>query len=823
MEEAMPPLIEWRPLDGVAAMAGPDEGNEILTEFLVESYEGLDQLDRDILELEQNGGSPETIGRVFRCIHTIKGTCGFLGFGTLESVTHVGENLLSRVREGTIKVTPELTSVLLRLNDAVRSMLQHIEEQGTEGNEDYSALIDTLATLSDGRTPTPAVASPAPEALPTAADIRAALEDAADLKPRVEASSAPREIPRIGEILIEQGLVHPADVAAAVQEQQQGASSRVGEILVARGSANAEAVKQALAAQQDARGGHIAEGSIRVDVALLDRLMNLVGELVLARNQIIQSSATRTDSALLGTTQRLNLITSELQEGVMKTRMQPIGNVWSKFPRVVRDLSVTCGKQVAIHMEGANTELDKTIIEAIKDPLTHIVRNSVDHGIESPRDRVLAEKSPEGRLFLRAFHEGGQVNIEISDDGAGIDPAKLRHKAVEKGLLTPEAAAKLSDRESLNLIFAPGFSTAAKVTNVSGRGVGMDVVKTNIEKIGGTVDVASTQGAGTTLRIKIPLTLAIIPALVITSAGERFAIPQVSLLELVRIEHEEARQKIEMIYDKPVYRLRGKLLPLVHLNHTLGLDATPWPSDPDAKDEAISIVVLQTDGMPFGLVVDRIMDTEEIVVKPLGKQLKGITTFAGATIMGDGRVALILDVHGLAARASVLAVERERTAGDSRAEQKTVAEMTETLLVFSGGGDSRMAIPLSEVARLEEFAPDIVERTGHHEVVQYRGSIMPLVRLARVLELPEAELAPEALLQVIVIRNDAQHIAVVVDRIVDVVESAVAVQQRRRPGVVMGSTVIHGRVTDLLDVRHLVKTVDDDFLTVPEPVGAHHG
>jgi len=798
-------------------MAGADEGNEILNEFLVESYEGLDQLDRDILELEQNGGSTETIGRVFRCIHTIKGTCGFLGFGTLESVTHVGENLLSRVREGTIKVTPELTSVLLRLNDAVRGMLQRIEEQGNEGNEDYSALIDTLAALSDGQSV--AVAPPVVEAPPTETELQAASKAAAVLDPGDEAG----EPPLLGEILVEQGLVYPADVAAAVHEQTQGINARVGEILVARGSTNADAVKQALTTQQDTRAGHVAEGSIRVDVSLLDRLMNLVGELVLARNQIIQSSATRADSALLGTTQRLNLITSELQEGVMKTRMQPIGNVWSKFPRVVRDLAITCGKQVAIHMEGAETELDKTIIEAIKDPLTHIVRNSVDHGIESPRDRVLADKSPEGRLFLRAFHEGGQVNIEISDDGAGIDPAKLRAKAVDKGLLTPEAAAKLSDRESLNLIFAPGFSTAAKITNVSGRGVGMDVVKTNIEKIGGTVDVASTVGAGTTLRIKIPLTLAIIPALVITSAGERFAIPQVSLLELVRMEHEEARQKIEMIYDKPVYRLRGKLLPLVHLNHALNLEATPWPNQPGAKDDAINIVVLQTDGMPFGLVVDRIMDTEEIVVKPLGKQLKGITTFAGATIMGDGRVALILDVHGLAARAAVLATERERAATEVRDEQKATGEMTQTLLVFSGGGDSRMAIPLSEVARLEEFSPDIVERTGHHEVVQYRGSIMPLLRLARVLDLPEAELAPEALLQVIVIQHEAQHVAVVVERIIDVLDAAITVQQRRRPGVVLGSTVIQGRVTDLLDVRQLVKTVDEDFLAVTELAGAYHG
>jgi two-component system chemotaxis sensor kinase CheA len=807
-------------------MVAPGESNEILNEFLVESYEGLDQLDRDILALEQHGGSPEIIGRVFRCIHTIKGTCGFLGFGTLEAVAHVGENLLSRVRDGSIPITPPLTSALLRLNDAVRGMLEHIEESGSEGAGDYSALIDTLATLTEApaastantdaaaatAAPTTAPDASAPPATPTA-DLRAPI------------MPIPDAIPLLGEILIQQGMVHPADVMAAVQEQAQGVNARVGEILVARGSTSASAVKEALDVQQDARNGHVSDGSIRVDVALLDRLMNLVGELVLARNQIIQSSATRADNALLGTTQRLNLITSELQEGVMKTRMQPIGNVWSKFPRVVRDLAVACGKQVSIQMEGANTELDKTIIEAIKDPLTHIVRNSVDHGIESPRDRVIADKSPEGRLLLRAFHEGGQVNIEISDDGAGIDPARIRAKAIEKGLLTAEAAARLSDREALHLIFAPGFSTAEKITNVSGRGVGMDVVKTNIEKIGGTVDVASTTGAGTTLRIKIPLTLAIIPALVITSAGERFAIPQVSLLELVRMEHDEARQKIEMIYDKPVYRLRGKLLPLVHLNHTLNLDATPWPNDPGARDEAISIVVLQTDGVPFGLVVDRIMDTEEIVVKPLGKQLKGIPTFAGATIMGDGRVALILDVHGLAARAGVLATERDRTGSDARPEQKATGEMLQTLLVFSSGGEDRMALALSEIARLEEFDPRRVERTGRHEVVQYRDEIMPLVRLSSVLDTATAAPAdPDALLQVIVITHAEQHVGVVVDRIVDIVECAVSVQQRKRPGIVLGSAVIQGRVTDILDIRRLVKDVDEEFLAAAGTGGfAAHG
>lgn len=771
-------------------MSEAGESREILNEFLVESYEGLDQLDRDLIELEHRGSDVELLGRVFRCVHTIKGTCGFLGFGKLESVAHVGENLLSKLRDGTIQVTPALTSALLSMIDAVRSMLHNIEERGDEGAAEHAALIATLAQLAQ----------------------------LAEIGPRTNAEDTPNgrperiEVPRLGDILVSKGEAVTADLAAAVQEQAQGSTARVGEILVARGVTTSDVVKEALEAQQDSRSGHVADASIRVDVSLLDRLMNLVGELVLARNQILQCTSTNSDSTLISTTQRLNLITSELQEGVMKTRMQPIGNVWSKLPRVVRDLAVACGKQVAIVMEGAETELDKTIIEAIKDPLTHIVRNSIDHGIETPRVRVLGDKSPEGRLLLRAFHEGGQVNIEISDDGAGIDPATLRNKAVEKGLMTAEAAHRLSDREALHLVFAPGLSTAAKITNVSGRGVGMDVVKTNIEKIGGTVDIVSVIGVGTTLRIKIPLTLAIIPGLVVTSGGERFAIPQVSLLELVRMEHEEAKQKIEMIYDAPVYRLRGKLLPLVHLNHTLNLARTPWPNDPDATDNALNIVVLQTDGMPFGLVVDRINDTEEIVVKPLGKQLKGLTAFAGATIMGDGHVALILDVHGLAMRAGVLATDRERASTEQRAGQRTAGDATQTLLLFGFGEDHRMALPLSEIARLEEFSPSVVEHTGRQEVVQYRDRIMPLVRLADMLEGVTASTLPVDMLQVIVYTQGDECVGLVVDKILDIVETSVSVQRRRSNGVILGSAVIQNKVTDILDIQRLVASVEDDFL-----------
>ena len=427
------------------------------------------------------------------------------------------------------------------------------------------------------------------------------------------------------------------------------------------------------------RGAAVSDSSLRVDVGLLDKLMTLVGELVLARNQIMQFGTSQEDSAFLGTVQRLNLLTTELQTNVMKTRMQPIGNVWSKFTRIVRDLSVACGKQVRFEMDGQETELDKTIIEAIRDPLTHLVRNAVDHGIEPPDTRVARGKPAEGRLRLHAFHEGGKVLIEIIDDGGGIDPQRVREKAVRSKVIGADEAARMSERELINLVFLPGFSTADKVTHFSGRGVGMDVVRTNIEKIGGTVDLESQLGRGTTVRMKIPLTLAIIPALTVTSAGERYCIPQVNLLELVRLDGEQAAKGIESIRGTPVYRLRGNLLPVVYLDEQLQIASTR------TAGAEVNIVVLQADDRPFGLVVDAIHDTEEIVVrKPAPKAIEGCqSAFAGATIMGDGQVALILDVLGLAQRAHVVTGSRGRALSEKESTtSETSAVARESLLLF---------------------------------------------------------------------------------------------------------------------------------------------
>jgi two-component system chemotaxis sensor kinase CheA len=745
-----------------------DEMDDVVREFLEESRENLDRVDVDLVTLEKSPDSGEIVGRIFRAVHTIKGTCGFLGYTRLEAVAHAGENVLSALRDEEIASTPAMTSVLLNMVDAIREMVGRIESTGSDGQGDYSVLVAQLTELYRRGAFLPEVA-PASEP---------EVDDDQMTEPEVHADRTTEpELPRVAArpVVTRTTEVATATAADVVPPPADVASS---------------------------------DSSIRVDVALLDKLMNLVGELVLARNQIIQFKGAGGDSTFIGASQRLNLITSELQEGVMKTRMQPIGNIWGKFPRVVRDLAISCEKQVRLEMEGEQTELDKTLIEAIKDPLTHLVRNSVDHGIETPDQRALANKPREGCLRLRAFHEGGQVNIEVSDDGAGLDPARIRLKAIERGMTTPDQAARMGERELLRLIFLPGFSTAAKVTNVSGRGVGMDVVLTNIERIGGTIELMSQPGSGTTIMIKIPLTLAIIRGVIVTSGGNRYVIPQSSVLRLIRLEGAEATRAVELIHGAPVYRLRGKLLPLVYLAEAL--------RESPSEDDAVTIVVLKADERQFGLVVHAVQDTEEIVVKALGKHLKGTAVFAGATIMGDGLVALILDIVGLAKRARVMTEGQER----GRQELATVAASSEgakqTLLLFRSPGDGRMAIPLSRVARLEEFPLSLVERAGDERLVQYRGEIMPVLDLKSVLverrsasRISDAEAAvtgaSSETIQVVVCSHEGGHVGLIVEQIIDIVEDSLA--QRRPAGRagVLGTVVILGRVTELLDVEAMLR------------------
>jgi two-component system chemotaxis sensor kinase CheA len=768
--------------------------SNITQDFLVESYENLDRLDRELVGLEKNPHDRDALGSVFRTIHTIKGTCGFLGFNQLEKVAHVGENLLSRLRDGQLTLNPELTTALLGMVDAVRQILGSIEVNGAEGERDDTELIATLTRLQQSSEGSPKSKG----------------------APATQNAYEPDAVPSsIGDILMQRAGVTSAEIQLAAEKQNEGDPRRLGEILVEQGAAQPADIVDALRIQQSSRVHAAASDStIRVDVGLLDKLMNLVGELVLARNQILQFAKGVKDTSFLAASQRLNLITTELQSGVMKTRMQPIGNIWNQFPRTVRDVALGCGKEVGIEMEGKETELDKTIIEAIKDPLTHLVRNSVDHGIELPEERIKVGKDPAGRLILRAFHEGGQVNIEISDDGAGLNGERIRKKALARALITAEQASRMTEREIFNLIFLPGFSTAEKVTNVSGRGVGMDVVKTNVEGIGGTVDIHSTLGRGTTVRVKIPLTLAIIPALVVTCGGDRYAIPQVSLLELVRLKADEVSKGIELVHGAPIYRLRGSLLPLVYLSRELKLGADANPAA--ANDCGVNIVVLQADERPFGLVVDQINDTEEIVVKPLRKQLKTVKTFAGSSIMGDGKVALILDVLGLAQRARVITETRDRALTEKATDSAGTVADKQTFLLFAGPGDSRMAIPLSTLARLEEFPVAQVEVSGRQWVTQYRGQILPLIRLNLVMEerrnglraWPAPPMPDSGPIQVLVLSHEGRSYGLVVDRILDIVEDRADVRSAATRAPVLYSVVIGDRVTELLDIPAILRSAD---------------
>jgi two-component system, chemotaxis family, sensor kinase CheA len=690
-----------------------------IQEFLIESQENLDELDRDLIAIEKDPAGREPLDSIFRTFHTIKGTCGFFDFPRLETLTHAGEGLLADLRDGQLDWSPAITGVLLDLVAAVRRHLAAIERSGNELEQDDPRLIEALARLRQpGRTIPAQPITPAP----------------------ASAIAPPR---------VDDGPPSPG----------QG------------------------------------EGTIRVDVGLLDKLMNLVGELVLARNQIFRHADAEHTSLIQGAAQRLSLIICELQEGVMRTRMQPIGTLWSRFPRVVRDLALHCGKEVRLEMVGKATGMDKRILEAIKDPLTHLIRNAIDHGIEPPAERLAAGKPAEGTISLRAYHEGGLVNIEIRDDGAGIAAARIKQEALERHLIPAEQVARLDDRNLLRLVFLPGFSTALAVTSVSGRGVGLDVVRTNVERIGGTVDLESEPGGGTTFKVKIPLTLAIIPALIVTSGGDRYAIPQVSLLELVRLEGDDACRRVEWLQGGALYRLRGELLPLVDLNRILG--GAPLPPPAPGVDPVVNIVVVEADNRRFGLVVPEVNDTEEIVVKPLARQLKRISMYSGTTIMGDGRVALILDVAGIARTVGIDArgEERERPRSDGSAEAKR------SFLLVGLGDGRRVALPLGAVSRLEEIGAGSVEATIDREVVQYRGGLLPLLRLSE--RFAGATPARDRL-PLVVASHDGRDVGLVVDSILDIVSEASEVQDLGKGPGILGTAVLQRRATDLLDVRWLI-------------------
>jgi two-component system chemotaxis sensor kinase CheA len=762
-----------------------NENEEFVREFLVESAENLDQLDQDLVALEENPRDPKRLASIFRTVHTIKGTSGFFGFAKLGAITHSGEHLLGQLRDGTIELSDRVTGALLTLVDAVRSILETIEKTGNEGDTDFRDLSQTLARVAEeavAQRQDPArgdivvtrlnALSVTQPTVPQAVQPQATTPlSATAFTPLPTAQSAPAD-----SLAVEPGPTQPV-VATAIPQPKASAPAAV-------------------------------EASIRVDVGLLGSLVDLVGELVLARNQLQSTvNSDRPDMLkrpdLLKVVQRIHAVTGGLQSAVMKTRMQPIDQVLSKFPRIVRDLAVTCGKEVQLSIDGADTELDRSLIETIRDPLTHLVRNAVDHGIEPAAVRTSKGKPPAGRLSLRAFHESGRVTIEIKDDGGGIPVEAVRAKAIARGLIGAEEAGSLSDEQVLQFIFEPGFSTAATVTDVSGRGVGMDVVKTNIEAIGGTVDISSQRDVGTTVRVRVPLTLAIIPALIVTCAGQRFAIPQAYVRELIALRAGSS-VAVEGLAGAPVMRVRGRLTPLVFLDSLLDLSVQSSGQSPSSG----TVVIVRVDDYEFGLVVEGIASSGDIVVKPIAGLIVSLGFYAGATVMGDGAVVLILDPRGIAQKEMIPARPDHEHASD--ASTPTPDQYPKYLLCETVLG-RQIALPLEDVSRLEIFSPAQCEQAVGRMVVHRDGRLTALADIDNMLEGvsekrsgPRFEASAASSLTAVIVAESLGDVGLRVKRIVEVIQSQSPINSAFCAAGVLGTIAIGGRATEVIDVRSLM-------------------
>jgi len=943
--------------------------DDLLNEFLTETNESLEVVDVELVKLEQDPNNKDVLDNIFRLVHTIKGTCGFLGLPRLEAVAHASENVLGRFRDGDMEVTREAVSVVLESLDRIKEILAVLEETEQEPEGDDSELIARLdsilerAEAGEGAAPAAEADSPA-----RSADAGGSEVSQEDETGEPEASEETSSQGDSGETAGEEGVYDPelgrelkpgevpldelerafqeatgpdeggdaasaqpepakaADAQASAGEQtaasparlyeRVGGADNIGVIahllanrvgrdaklapifdafsederkakftglltaLFKDDDAAANTVIEGLVAkpgfgeeqfdalvalaksvfeetqldgetcedacmtfelvrqraleastkadkngqgEQTGQGGQGGQGetgegagsggsggkrsgqSIRVSVDLLEDLMNMVSELVLTRNQLLQMTREDEESEFAVPVQRLSQTTSELQEGVMKTRMQPIGNAWSKLPRIVRDLSVEMDKKIELEMTGQETDLDRQVLELIKDPLTHMVRNAVDHGIETSAERVAMGKPETGTIHLHAYHEGGHIIIDIRDDGRGVSTEKIKQKALEKGLVSETALAEMSESQIQKFIFHPGFSTAGEVTSVSGRGVGMDVVRSNIEKIGGTIDMNSVEGEGTACQIKIPLTLAIVAALIVEASGERFAVPQISVLELVRAK-SSGENRIERIKNTPVLRLRDRLLPLVYLNEVLGLASR---EELDAREDAEDfVVVTQVGTSVFGIVVDTIYDTEEIVVKPVAPILKNLSVYSGNTILGDGSVVMILDPNGVAETANAAVSDEADLAQEAaEAQESESEEETESLILVRSGESGRKAVPLALVARLEEVDVKTVETADDKYVVQYRGSLMPLVMADGCIQFKSEGRQP-----VLVFTDGDYTMGLVVDEIMDIVEETVDIDlASKRPGIV-GSTIVDGKAAEMLDVAYYLEQAFDDWM-----------
>jgi two-component system, chemotaxis family, sensor kinase CheA len=772
--------------------------DDLLREFLTETSESLDTVDNQLVRFEQDPNNAKILDNIFRLVHTIKGTCGFLGLPRLEALAHAGETLMGKFRDG-MPVTAEAVTLILSSIDRIKEILARLEatEAEPEGT-DQDLIVKLEQMVERGMQAMSAPAAPVATAPATPVASAAPVEPArGTLVPQV----LQRQL-RPGEVSLDElerafretatEVAPPPEPAAA--PQQRAASPKPAK----------PAVRKTIAESETADGDRVANQSIRVNVDTLEHLMTMVSELVLTRNQLLEISRRNEDTEFKVPLQRLSNVTAELQEGVMKTRMQPIGNAWQKLPRIVRDLSGELGKQIELEMHGADTELDRQVLDLIKDPLTHMVRNSADHGLETPAERLAAGKPEQGTIRLSAYHEGGHIIICIADNGRGLNTEKIKAKAVASGLVTEAELEKMTEAQIHKFIFAPGFSTAASVTSVSGRGVGMDVVRTNIDQIGGTIDVKSVAGEGSSVTIKIPLTLAIVSALIVEAAGDRFAIPQLAVVELVRAR-ANSEHRIERIKDTAVLRLRNKLLPLMHLKKLLKIDDGS-SSDPENG----FIVVTQVGPQTFGIVVDGVFHTEEIVVKPMSTKLRHIDMFSGNTILGDGAVIMIIDPNGIAKALGTSVAASHEIAEENAAMRASAAEQLTSLLVFRAGSAQPKAVPLGLVTRLEEIATDKIEFSNGRYMVQYRDQLMPLVQMAGV------NVATSGAQPILVFADDGRSMGLVVDEIIDIVEERLNIEVAGGEAGILGSAVIKGQATEVIDVGHFLPMAFADWFSRKE-------
>jgi two-component system chemotaxis sensor kinase CheA len=738
--------------------------DDLLAEFITDTQEALEQVDVRLVELEHEADGTAILNELFRIMHTIKGTCGFLGLPRMAGLAHSAESLMDKLRNGD-PVTNEAVDAMLRVVDRLKQILAGIEASGGQEPEgsDAEIIAALQAASSDGQVATlPMPGTPAPT--PRAEPAPSGGNDAGDHAPAPEPVKAATPPP----------MPKPANdhAKAGPKDEHPEHTEQTG------------------------------DRSIRVSVETLEYLMTVVSELVLTRNELTEIMRTNEVASHKLALQRLSTVTGELQQAVMSTRMQPIGNAWRKLPRIVRDVCTELGKQIDLEMSGANTELDRQVLESIKDPLVHMVRNACDHGVETPRERHAAGKPEKGRITLNAYHEGGQILVEIADDGKGLDVERIKAKAIERGITTAEDVERMSPEQIFSFIWEPGFSTAAKVTKVSGRGVGMDVVQSNVERIGGSIDVRSVPGQGSVFTLKIPLTLAILRALIVGVDDEDFAIPQTSVDELLKVEPGGAHS-IQLIKDAPVLRSRDRLLPVVDLRQILQLPSAIGPDgQPRVADETTEgfVMVMRARGLRFGMLVDKVLRTEEIVVKPMPAALRGLEIFSGSTILGDGRVIMIVDPNGVRSAAASPNESTMQQVSKAMAAAEAEAKIDkQLLLMFRASSPNRKALPISLITRLEEISLADADQSEGQWHIQYNNELIPLVWFGDAPDPTSNQRKP-----LLVMSDDGRSMGLLVDEIVDIVEDVVEVQiPSEKPGI-LGSAIVGGSAAEIIDVGYFL-------------------